>query len=57
MKLITKTLTGLLLATALGYAYWKYAIPIHRVEVQSKLFMLGDLDGDLPRHDGESRPA
>lgn len=31
---------------ALGYAYWKFAIPIHRVEVRSELVMLGDLNGD-----------
>jgi len=29
-----------------GYAYWKFAIPVHRVEVRSELIMLGDLDGD-----------
>lgn len=41
---------GLLLAlcavAALGYTYWKYAIPIHHTEVRSELLMLGDLDGD-----------
>lgn len=31
---------------ALGSVYWKLAIPTHRVEVQSELIMLGDLDGD-----------
>ncbi len=31
---------------AAGYAYWKFAIPIHRVGVRSELVMLGDLDGD-----------
>lgn len=40
----------LLLAAAflavLGYAYWKLAIPIHRLDVRSELIMLGDLDGD-----------
>jgi hypothetical protein len=30
----------------LGYAYWKLAIPTHRVDVSSELVMLGDLDGD-----------
>jgi hypothetical protein len=30
----------------LGYAYWKLAIPTHRVEVRSELIMLGDLDDD-----------
>jgi len=27
-------------------AYWKFAIPTHRVETRSELMMLGDLDGD-----------
>jgi hypothetical protein len=30
----------------LGLAYWKFAIPTHRVETHSELVMLGDLDGD-----------
>jgi hypothetical protein len=30
----------------LGLAYWKFAIPTHRVVVHSELIMLGDLDGD-----------
>lgn len=30
----------------LGFLYWKFAIPAHRVEVRSELVMLGDLDGD-----------
>jgi hypothetical protein len=29
-----------------GYAYWKFAVPEHRVDVRSELVMLGDLDGD-----------
>ena len=29
-----------------GYAYWKLAVPKHRVDVTSELVMLGDLDGD-----------
>jgi hypothetical protein len=36
----------LLLLAGGGYAYWKYAIPKHRIEIQSELVMLGDLDGD-----------
>lgn len=36
----------LLLLAGGGYAYWKYAIPTHRIEIQSELVMLGDLDGD-----------
>jgi len=35
----------LVLAVA-GFAYWKLAIPKHRIEVESELIMLGDLDGD-----------
>ncbi len=31
---------------ALGFAYWKMAIPAHRIEGRSTLVMLGDLDGD-----------
>jgi hypothetical protein len=31
---------------AAGYAYWKLAVPKHRVPVRSELVMLGDLDGD-----------
>jgi hypothetical protein len=31
---------------ALGLAYWKLAIPTHRVEIRSELVMLGDLDAD-----------
>jgi hypothetical protein len=30
----------------IGLAYWKFAIPTHRVVVGSELVMLGDLDGD-----------
>ena len=30
----------------LGIAYWKLAIPTHRVEIRSELVMLGDLDTD-----------
>jgi hypothetical protein len=29
-----------------GLAYWKFAIPTHRVVIHSELIMLGDLDGD-----------
>jgi hypothetical protein len=34
------------IAGLLGFAYWKLAIPTHRVDVRSELIMLGDLDGD-----------
>ncbi len=39
----------LVAATALaagGYAYWRLAVPEHRVAITSELVMLGDLDGD-----------
>jgi hypothetical protein len=39
-------LAGAVAAAAIGYAYWKLAIPAHRAEVRSELVMLGDLDGD-----------
>jgi hypothetical protein len=29
-----------------GYGYWQFAIPAHRVAIQSELIMLGDLDDD-----------
>lgn len=32
--------------SALSFAYWKFAIPTHRIEVRSELVMLGDLDND-----------
>ena len=38
--------TILALTAAALYAYWRYAIPIHRVPLRSELVMLGDLDGD-----------
>jgi hypothetical protein len=31
---------------ALGFAYWKFVIPTHHVEIRSELIMLGDLDSD-----------
>jgi hypothetical protein len=34
------------LLSVLGYGYWKFAIPTHRVGIRSELVMLGDLDGD-----------
>ncbi|MFA5205054.1 MAG: hypothetical protein WC708_11690 [Lentisphaeria bacterium] len=30
----------------LGAAYWKFAIPTHRIDIRSELVMLGDLDHD-----------
>lgn len=46
MKSLSRVLLALFLFGTLGYAYWKFAIPTHRVAVRSELCMLGDLDGD-----------
>ncbi|HSN13585.1 MAG TPA: hypothetical protein VLT61_03080 [Anaeromyxobacteraceae bacterium] len=41
------------LLAALGLAYWRFAIPKHRVAVRSELIMLGDLDGDRRWGEGD----
>jgi hypothetical protein len=46
MKRWKRWLSALCLLGVLGFAYWKYVIPAHRVETHSELVMLGDLDGD-----------
>ncbi len=46
MKNWNRLLLALCLFGALGYAYWKLAIPTHRTGIRSELVMLGDLDGD-----------
>ncbi|MCM3878173.1 MAG: hypothetical protein NEA02_17380 [Thermoanaerobaculia bacterium] len=46
MKKWNRLLLALCVVGAISYAYWKLAIPIHRVEIRSELVMLGDLDGD-----------
>ncbi len=46
MKTWTKLLLALCISGLLGIAYWRLAIPTHRVGIQSELVMLGDLDGD-----------
>ncbi|MDF1552923.1 MAG: hypothetical protein P1P84_07665, partial [Deferrisomatales bacterium] len=46
VKFWKRLLWALCLVGALGYAYWKFAIPTHRVDIRSELVMLGDLDGD-----------
>ena len=46
MKTAARLLLVLCLLGTLGYAYWKFAIPTHRVGISSELVMLGDLDGD-----------
>jgi len=46
MKRWKRWLSVICLLGVLGFAYWKYVIPTHRVETHSELVMLGDLDGD-----------
>lgn len=46
MKLHYRLLLIICLISALGYSYWKFAIPTHRIGIRSELIMLGDLDGD-----------
>ncbi len=46
MKVLRRVGLAILALAVLGFLYWKYAIPAHRVEVRSELVMLGDLDGD-----------
>lgn len=46
MNTRNRVLLALCLFGVLGYAYWKLAIPTHRVGISSELVMLGDLDGD-----------
>lgn len=46
MKRHYRLLLIICLISALGYSYWKFAIPTHRIGIRSELVMLGDLDGD-----------
>jgi hypothetical protein len=46
MKPRYRLLLIICLICALGYSYWKFAIPTHRIGIRSELVMLGDLDGD-----------
>jgi hypothetical protein len=46
MKSGYRLLLIVLFLTLAGFAYWKLAIPVHRIGVRSELIMLGDLDGD-----------
>jgi hypothetical protein len=46
MRIRRRTLAAVAILAGCGYAYWKFAIPVHRVELRSELIMLGDLDGD-----------
>jgi hypothetical protein len=46
MNFWKRTLVVIGVGAALGFAYWKLAIPVHRVQTGSELIMLGDLDGD-----------
>lgn len=46
MRYWKRTLLVIVVLAAVGYGYWRLVIPVHRVEVQSELVMLGDLDHD-----------
>lgn len=46
MKAWRKILFAAVIVSLSGYAYWKFAIPTHRILVQSELTMLGDMDDD-----------
>jgi hypothetical protein len=46
MKRLPQVLLALGTAALCGFAYWKLAIPAHRIPTHSALIMLGDLDGD-----------
>ncbi|MBL0124872.1 MAG: hypothetical protein IPP88_19870 [Betaproteobacteria bacterium] len=46
MKILKRLLLPLCFLSAVGYVYWKLAIPTHHVGTSSELVMLGDLDGD-----------
>jgi hypothetical protein len=46
MKTWSRVLLLISVLCVLGYAYWKFAIPTHRVNIRSELVMLGDLDND-----------
>jgi len=46
MKKLYRLLLSICLISVIGYAYWKFAIPTHRIGIRSELIMLGDLDGD-----------
>jgi hypothetical protein len=46
MKTSNRLLLLFCIIGVLGLAYWKFAIPTHRVGIRSELVMLGDLDGD-----------
>jgi hypothetical protein len=46
MKKAIYSFSAVCFLAILAWAYWKFAIPTHRVEIHSELIMLGDLDGD-----------
>jgi hypothetical protein len=46
MRSMGRLILVIIILGALGYFYWKFFIPTHRVQVHSELIMLGDLDGD-----------
>ena len=46
MKKFNRLVIIIFILGTLGYAYWKFFIPTHRVQVRSELIVLGDLDDD-----------
>ncbi len=46
LRKLKRWVIAVVVVAILGYAYWKFVIPIHRVPARSELVMLGDLDGD-----------
>ncbi len=46
MKIWKRLILAVCVLAISGLAYWKFAIPTHRIETHSELIMLGDLDGD-----------
>ena len=46
MKVWSRIILLICVFSALGFAYWKFAIPTHRVDISSELVMMGDLDND-----------
>jgi hypothetical protein len=46
MKKWKRWLLVLCIIGVLGFAYWKFAIPTHRIEIHSELVMLGNLDNN-----------
>jgi len=57
VKKLTLSLLIICLIGFLAYAYWRFFIPAHRVDIRSELVMLGDLDGNHRWTDEDLRQA